>query len=58
MRIRKEEKLEMKEQRREMTKTCISWHHCSEFKEKKHSYKKQSGLAGVTVNVDSYWRMG
>lgn len=38
----------MKEQRTEMTKTCISWHHCNEFKEEKFSYKKQSGLADVT----------
>ena len=58
LRKRKEEKLEMKEQRREMTKTCISWHCCSEFKEEKLSYKRQCGLADVTVNIDPYRRMG
>lgn len=56
--IRKEEKLEMKEQKREMTKTCVSWCHCSEFKEEQLSYKSQSGLADITVIMDSHLRMG
>lgn len=56
--IRKEEKLEMKEQRREMTKICVSWCHRSEFKEEQLSYKTQSGLADITVIMDSYLRMG
>lgn len=55
--IRKEKKLAREEQGREMTKTCISWH-CSESKEDKLSYKKQSGPADIAISLDSYWRMG
>lgn len=56
--IRKEKKLKMKEQRREMNKTCICWHCCKEFKEEILSYKRLSGLEDITVNMDSYEKMG
>lgn len=50
--IRKEKKLARKEQRWEMTKTCISWH-SSEFTEDKLSYIR-SNLAQQTQQLTCF----